>query len=893
MWFRRKRPATDFSEEIRSHLQMEIDRLRAEGFDAAEAQTLARREFGNITTTEERFHDSSSGLATVDSIAQDIRYAVRVLLKSPAFAAVAVLSLALGIGANAAIFQLVDAVRFRLLPVREPQELVRVPLTDMSQVRGSQQRENALTYPIWERLQVRQQALSQMFAFADTGFNLSTTGESRIVRGLLVSGGFFDSLGLRPVAGRLLNASDDRRGCGLSGAIISYAFWQGHFGGQPAAIGAKIHLNSMPVEIIGVTPPNFFGMEVGQNFDVALPLCSAAVFNDRNPLDDGRLWWLIAMGRLRPGWTLERAAEHFQSLSPALFESSLPPDYPTRSIKDYLKLKLTAIPAGAGLSMLREQYSRSLWILLAIAGLVLLIACANLANLMLARATAREREIGVRLAIGASRGRLVRQLMTESLLISAVGAGLGLLVAHILSRMLVALLSTEGNSVFVDLRQDWRVLGFAAALAILTAVLFGLMPARRATRFGPGEVLKTGSRGMTASREGFGLRRLLVAAQVALSMVLLVGSFLFVRTLNNLLSLDAGFRQSGVLVADADFKTVNLSPQSIVEFRQRLVSELAAIPGVDGVTDTDTVPLGGSSRSNSMWLDGSDLEHARNSLRTRVGSGYFATLGTPLLAGRTFNAHDTAQSQRVAIVNEAFALRLANGANPVGRQLWIEPTPTEPLMSFRIVGLVRNTKYQDLREDFAPIVFLPLSQDPGPQPYDSLLIHSSLPMESLIASVRQKLTAEDPGLRFSFRVLRTQIRESLLPERLVATLSIAFGTVAGILAAIGLYGVMSYMMARRKSEIGIRIALGASRGEIHAMVFRESGKLLAAGLIAGTLLSLAATALVRSLLFGVKPYDSIALATCCTLLTLVAMMASYIPARRAARLDPVTALREE
>jgi len=893
MWFRRKRAQIDFSEEIRAHIQMEADRFQAEGVDAKEAHARARLEFGNITKTEERFHESSPGVATVEAVTQDIRFAFRVLLKSPAFTLVAVLSLAFGIGANAAIFQLVDAVRLRLLPVRNPQELVQVLLTDMSEVRGSTQRENGLTYPIWEQIRSRQLALSDMFAFAGTQFNLASTGESRLVRGLLVSGGFFDSLGVKPAAGRLLDASNDRRGCGLSGAVISYAFWQRHFGGQPAAIGTTLRLDSQPVEVIGVTPPNFFGMEVGQSFDVAVPLCAAEIFDDRKPLDDGKLWWLIVMGRLKPGWTLERAATHFQTLSPALFESSLPPDYPARSIKDYLKLKLTATSSSAGISGLREEYSQPLWILLAIAGLVLLIACANLANLMLARATAREREIGVRLAIGASRSRLVRQLMTESLLISLMGAALGLFVAQILSRALVSLLSTEGNMVFVDLQQDWRVLGFAATLAIFTAIAFGLIPARRATGFGPGEVLKTGSRGMTAGREGFGLRRLLVVAQIALSMVLLVGSFLFVRTLNNLLTVDTGFRQNGVLVAAVDFKKLNLSPERIVEFRQRLVKEVAAIPGVRGVTDTDTVPLGGSATSNSMWLDGSNLEHARNSLRTRVGPGYFATLETPLLAGRTFDSHDNAQSQRVAIVNEEFARRLANGANPVGRELWIEPTPTEPLSSYQIVGLVRNTKYEELREDFAPIVFLPLSQDPGPRPYDQLLVHSALPMDTLTASVRQRLADTDPDLHFSFRVLKTQIRESLLPERLVATLSSAFGILAGSLAAIGLYGVMSYMMVRRKNEIGIRIALGASRHEVLAMVFRESGRLLAAGLVAGTLLSLAATAVVRSLLFGVKPNDTVALATAGALLTLVAMTASYIPARRAARLDPVTALREE
>ena len=890
--FWRRRRMSDFSTEIQSHIAMETDRLQGQGMSFAEARAAALREFGNPTASAERFFESSPA-AFFEALVRDLRYAARVLGKNPAFTLVAVLSLALGIGANTAIFQLADAVRLRMLPVKDPQDLAQVQLTSMQRVRGSRMRSNTLTYPVWEQILSRQQAFSGIFAWGLAGFDLATSGEPRFAQGMAVSGGFFRSLGIQPAFGRLLSEGDDRRGCGFPGVVISYAFWQRQFGGQASALGSKINLNRHPVEIVGATPASFFGMEVGRSFDVAVPICSMASSQGRDLTKSGTDWWLTVMGRLKPGWNLDRAASSLQSLSPAVFVSSLPANYPPISVKDYLALRLTAEPAGRGVSNLREQYTEPLWLLLGIAGLVLLIACANLANLMLARASARGREIAMRLAIGASRGCLVRQLMTESLLISLLGAALGLLVAQALSRLLVSLLSTADNTVFVNLDRDWQVLAFAGALALLTGLLFGLAPALHSARTGLGDVLKSAGRGSTAGRERFGLRRLLVIFQVALSLVLVVGALLFAGTLNNLMTADTGFRQEGVLVARAGFGVMGLPPARMMTFRQELIDRLRAIPGVTAVGDTGVVPLSGNSTSNAVWMDGTPPSQSRDCLRSHVGPGYFEVLATKLLAGRAIDDRDTATSAKVAVVNEAFARTLLGGQNPVGKRFWVEATPFEPSAEYEIVGMVRNTKYEDLREDFQPIVFQAQSQDPAAGPFDSYLIRSRLPMDSLIPAVRATFTSAAPDMRYQFEVLQTSVRDTLVQERLMASLSGAFGILAALLAAIGLYGVMSYLVARRRNEIGIRMALGADRREIVAMVLRESGLLLGAGLLAGTALSLLSTRAIATLLFGVKATDLQALLTAAGLLALVAVAASYLPARRAANLDPTVALHEE
>ena len=890
--FRRPRKPSDFSSEISSHIAMETDRLQGQGMSLAEARAAALREFGNPAASDERFFEASPA-AFFENLLRDLRYAARVLWKNPAFTLVAVLSLALGIGANTAIFQLADAVRLRMLPVKDPQELAQVQLASMKGVRGSRSRENTLSYPIWEQIASRQRAFSEIFAWGLTNFDLATSGEPRFVQGMAVSGGLFRALGITPALGRLLSESDDRPGCGFPGVVISYAFWQRQFGGQASALGGKITLNRHPVEIIGATPASFFGMEVGRYFDVAVPTCSMASSPGRDLTKSGTDWWLTVMGRLNPGWNLERAASSLESLSPAVFNSSLPANYPPVSVKDYLALRLTAKPAGSGASDLREQYTEPLWLLLGISGLVLLIACANLANLMLARASVRGREIAMRLAIGASRGRLVRQLMTESLLISLLGAALGLFLAQSMSRLLVSLLSTMGNTVFLNLDRDWRVFAFAGALAVVTGLLFGLAPALRSARTDLGEVLKSAGRGSTAGPERFGLRRLLVVLQVALSLVLVVGALLFTGTLNNLLTADTGFRQEGVLIAQVDFGALGLPPAGALAFRQQLTDRLRALPGVAAVGDTDSVPIAGGSTSNAVWMAGTSQSQAKECLRSHIGPGYFDALQTKLLAGRAIDGRDTMASPKVAVVNEAFARVLVGGQNPVGKRLWVEATPFEPSAEYEIVGMVRNTKYEDLREDFQPIVFQAQSQDPQAAAGDSYLVRSQLPMDALTPSVRAAFTDASPKMRYQFQVFQTAIRDTLVEERLMASLSAAFGILAALLAAIGLYGVMSYLVARRRNEIGIRMALGAGRGEIVTMVLRESGLLLVAGLLVGTGLSLLSTRAVATMLFGVKATDAQTMLTAAGVLALVALLASYVPARRAANLDPTVALREE
>ena len=830
------------------------------------------------------------------TLLQDVRYGLRMLVKSPGFTVVAVLTLALGIGANTAIFQLLDAVRLRTLPVKNPEQLVRIQLADPTGRRGSQASwySFALTNPLWEQIRDHQQVFSSVFAWANFDFNLSPAGEARPARGLLVSGDFFRALGVEPILGRVFKPDDDRRGCGLSGSVISYALWQRDFGGDRSVVGRKLTIDRHPVEIIGVTPASFTGLEIGRSFDVTLPICSQAVLGgESNWLDAGTIWWLTVMGRLKPGNSAVRAAAQLSAVSPGIFEATLPKDYPPVSVQDYLKSTLTAVPGATGVSWLRDQYGNPLWLLLVTAGLVLLIACANLANLLLARATTREREIAVRLAVGASRGLLIRQLLVESLLLAAFGGAAGLLLAGILSQLLVSLLNTQGNPLFLDLNPDWRVLAFTSGLAVLTCVLFGLTPALRATRLVPGVVMKAESRGLTETRERFSLRRALVATQVALSLVLLVGALLFVQTLHNLLTANPGFRENGILVADVDLTQLNLPVDRRLIFKRQILSRLRVVPGVDSVAQAGLIPLSGSSTDNVVWAEGSDRSHGIDANFNWISPGYFKTLEIPLLAGRDFDDRDTPASPKVAIVNEAFARKLGLGTNPLGRSFRIEATPTQPETTFEIVGLVKDTKYLNLREASPAIAFLCTSQDSKPYPFAQILVRSSAPLADITARLRQSLAVTDPQVSTDFWVFKTMIGEKLLPERLMATISGFFGLLAALLATIGLYGVISYTVVRRTNEIGIRMTLGADRREIVAMVMGEAARLLGWGLGAGLMLALAGGRAARALLFGLQPHDPITLGAAAVLLAAVALAASYVPAKRAARLDPMAALRYE
>jgi predicted permease len=709
-----------------------------------------------------------------------------------------------------------------------------------------------------------------------------------------VSGNFFNTLGVQPALGRVFTSSDDRPGCGAAGVVVSYAFWQTRLGADPQAAGHTLMIGHHVVPILGVTSPGFTGPEVGSSFDVAAPICSqAAYWTEGNWLDSSTDWWLTVMGRLKPGESLSTANAGLATFSSAAFEGSLRKDYPTENVKDYLHFKLVADSAPGGVSWLRNEYESPLWMLLGLAGFVLLIACANLANLMLARGSARVREFALRLSLGATRARLIWQLLWESLLVVLLGLISGLALAKVLSKSLIALLSTQDDSLFLDLHSDWRMLGFTATLAAITVLLFGLLPAFRITRLAPNEGMKSGSQRTGSSHESNRLRRGLVITQVALSLVLVTGAVLFARTLTNLLTVDAGFRQDNILIAQIDLSPLRLPVARRPEMKREIVNRMRSVAGVDAAAEADIVPLSGSGVDNRVWADGENRQSGFDPNFNRVGNGYFTTLGTPLLGGRDFDQQDTPDSPKVAIVNQEFVRRFGKGVNPVGLRIRREATPHEPETAFEIVGVVKNSKYKDLREKPVPIVYLPTPQDPNPDSFEQVIVHSPLPRAGLTSSLKGTVVGINPNIGVDFQVFKTQIQGSLLPERLMAALSGFFGILAAMLTAVGLYGVISFFVARRTHEIGIRMALGAGKWHVLSSILRETLMLTVLGIAVGLPLTFFVSHLVANKLFGVKPNDPAALAVAMVALCGVSLAAAYIPARRAAAVDPMVALRDE
>ena len=633
-------------------------------------------------------------------------------------------------------------------------------------------------------------------------------------------------------------------------------------------------------------------MEVGLSFDVALPTCAEDLLAEKPRTKRRSAWWLAALGRLAPGWTPEKAQTHLAAISKGIFESTLPEDYDATRAKNYLSFQLMARPASTGFSDLREDYSDPLWLLLGISALVLLIACANIANLMVARASARQREIAVRLALGASRRRLIRQLLAESFVLAAAGAASGVALAQALSRLLVSYLSTEQARLFVAMPRDLRLLGFTAGLAVLTCVGFGLLPALHASRTDPLEALKSGGRGIAGSGARLSVRRALVVCQVALSLVLLVGALLFVRSLRNLVTLDAGFRRDHILTVAADTMRLNLPVERRTAFHHELVERIRAIPGVADAADARIVPLSDSTWNEEVGIEGTDVPPTSANFN-RVGPGYFRTMGTSLLAGRDFDDRDGSGADAVAIVTETFARKFLHGGNPIGRTVRMENQGGDTVQRFQIVGLARDSKYAELREDFSPIVYLSDAQDADPGHSTNVVVRSELPLSSLRPSLTSTIAGVSPEISVTYRPFRDILRDGLLRERLMAGLSAFFGFLASILAMVGLYGVVSFMVLRRRNEIGVRMALGATRQDILVLVLREAGTLLAIGLAIGIVLAVGAATLARSLLYGLGPTDPVTIIIAALGLAAVAAAASLVPAHRAATLDPVTALREE
>ncbi len=824
------------------------------------------------------------------SALQDLRFALRTLRKSPAFAATAILTLALGIGANTAIFQLLDAVLLRSLPVADPSSLVRVRIEGGVQGIGKSTSDTALSTALWEQIRTQRGAFSGFLAWRSAPYAIGERDQERLAQGLWVSGEMFPLLGIVPVRGRLFTPDDDRPGCGISGAVISYALWQSEFSGSDSVIGSRIVVYNRPTVVIGVTPQSFFGLDVGKQFEVALPMCSVPSFiAGDTTLARRDVFWLEVMGRLNKSASLAQASAQLDAASRGMFEATVPSEYSTALLDSYRNLRLTASPGRTGVSAPAKTYDTSLWLLLGTTALVLLIACANLANLTLARASAREKEMAVRLALGASVGRIRQQLLLESLVLAVCGALVGTALAAFFSRTVVKLLSTESDPIYLITNMDWRVLSFTASTAVVTCLLFGLAPAFRSSRTQPGATLKSGGRGMTAGRQKFSFQQTLVVSQIAFSLVLLAGALLFVRSFLKLQTLDPGFRESGILRVYVSFRRLNIPPERYETFKRDLLEQIRSLPGVESAATSTHVPLDGRSWSLDVRAGGIE----GSSKFDWVSPGYFRTLQIPVLAGRDFTPRDTSQSQPVLIVNETFVRQFLGGGNPVGKTIRTNAEPNYPETQYEIVGMVKDTKYGGLRDEIPPEAYSPAQQFPDKEYFTNVFIRFSSSSSAVISAARESLSQLYPPIRLEFHIYKSEIQNGLVRERVMATLSAFFGALAALLAMIGLYGVISYIIAMRRNEIGIRMALGATRHDVVGIVLRQTLVLLALGVGIGLLLAVAVTSGARSLLYGLQPGDPLSLIGAAVFLAVIALAASSWPAYRATRHDPMKALRYE
>jgi putative ABC transport system permease protein len=820
---------------------------------------------------------------------QDLRDAFRALKATPVVTLVAILSLALGIGANTAIFSILDSLMMRTLPVKRPQQLVLLG-------QGNQAR-TAWTNPIWEQVRERQGLFDGAFAWSGARFNLAQGGPTELVDGMWASGGLFGVLGVPAILGRTLTEADDRRGGGPDGAVavISYSFWQRRFGGAADAIGRSLTVERVPFTIVGVAPPEFFGVDVGRTFDVAIPIGTEPLIRGReSTLDRRSNWWLSVMIRLKPEQGPDAGASAIRGVLPQIREATMPQDWRQQDKDTYLRDGFSLIPAATGGSGLRQRYQLPLTTIMVVVGLVLLIACANIANLLLARATARRHELSVRVALGASRMRIARQLLGESLLLSGVGALLGLLFAQWGSRLLVRQLSTSTNNVFLDLSLDWRVLGFTAGIAVATAMLFGTGPALRGMRAHPNDALKAQGRGVVGDGR-LGLGNVLVVLQVALSLVLIVAAGLFVRTFSSLAAMNPGFDREPILVVGINAQRVQLEPAGRPELFRRALEAASGVPGVAFAAVSAVTPISGSTWNNRIELpEGPALtERERVTYINLVSERWFRTYGTPMIAGRDFTHADTAASPPVAIVNETFARRFSYGRNPVGTRIRQPGSGTRPSIDREIVGYVRDAVYRSLREPVPPTMYVPYAQQPDPPSSMSISVRAAGgPPALLTRPLAAALSGVNRDLAITFRPLADQVNAALTQERIVAMLSGFFGALALLLAALGLYGVTSYAVSRRRTEIGIRMALGAAPGGVIRLVLRRVAILVSLGVLVGSAASLWAARFVETLLYGLQPRDPLTFVAAAVVLAAIGAVAGWLPARRAARIDPARVLRD-
>jgi len=830
-------------------------------------------------------------LTSLERFFQDLRYSTRTLLRTPGFTAAAVLSLALGIGANTAIFSLLNAVVLRLLPVRDPQQLVQFTYTAPEPPPNNWN--SYFDYPQFERFREESQRLAGVFGGTGMGrVNVIFHGTAGLAQADAYTDNFFSVLGVTPQYGRLFSAGEDRADASV--VILNDRFWRNRFAADPSIIGEAVTINQLPFTVIGITPADFSGIAVGYSPDLWVPLHTLDRFKP-----DSKRWtesfasWMLIGGRLKPGVSPAQAqAEadviHRQLLAEQLSVSEIRDrESMQRFVREsHLELRPAANGVNSGL---RDRYTLPLKLLMWVAGIVLLVACANVANLLLARASNRRREIGVRLALGAGRGRLVRQLLTESLLLASAGGVLALAVAWWGSAALVRMISTGDAPVPLDVRPDWRIFGFTAAASLLTGLLFGLVPALRGTRVDPGRAMNEGAR--VAGRSSHTLDSVLVVAQIGLSVVLVAGAGLFTRTLQKLWSVNVGYDRDNVLMFSADAKLAGYNPDRAAQLYREILQRLQALPDVRSASASIVRPVDDYFYlvNHVDEIDGRVLPE-RDFIRVAwnaTSPGYFATVQTPVLLGREFEYRDSGTAPPVVIVNESFAARAFPGLNPLGHKLGADT----------IVGVVKDSRYSGPREQLRPVLFYPLFQHGRDQEYQWGFASFELRYRTganLVEEIRREVASVDRSLPiFRIRTLRAQAEQSLLRERLLATLSSFFGALALLLACLGLYGVMAYAVARRTSEVGIRMALGARRGHVMWLLLRETFWLALAGLAAGIPLALWTARYARSLLFEIDTADPVTIAVTVAALIAVAALAGYLPARRATRVDPVVALRYE
>lgn len=930
--FRKNHVEQDLTDELRFHLEKLIEQNVARGMAPAQARYAALRELGGVEQIKEECRDMRR-MNFVTNLIQDLRYGLRTLAKSPGFTAVIVLSLALGIGANTAIFSLINAVLLKTLPIQDPQELAVLQWSshgwadgiignvagDMDQDKAGRMTSPSFTYALYEEIRTHGDVFSSMLALAGNGsdVNLGYQGTPGRADGELVSGTFFSTLGVVPIVGRVITPEDDRFRASPV-AVISHAYWERRFGRDAGVVGRRITVNAVPFTIVGVCPPEFYGVQPGRAVDVWLPLHTQPLVepswsrqgwngSGAPPVDalfaTSGDWWVVIMGRLKPGVTFQRARPELE----VLLQQAMAPDV-RASTKPETIPHIDISAASKGLNDLRHQFSRPLFILMTVVGLVLLIACANVANVLLARATMRQKEIAVRLAIGAGRRRLIRQLLTESMLLAAIGGGVGLLFAFWGTHVLMAFLSSGRDPVVLSVTPDPRVLGFTAAISVLTGILFGLSPALRAIRVDLTPSLKeSGTRlpGASQARGGMrlGLGKTLVIVQVGLSLLLLVGAGLFVRTLINLEQVNPGFDQYNLLLFGIDPTQDGHTGQRLVAFYQELTRRISALPGVLSASASSNTLVGGGGNAVMTHILGYTPKPAENEKGVlaaidTVGPGFFETMHLPLVLGRSITEDDTEAAPKVAVVNETFARNYLGKGNPIGRQF----SPGDPKASpIEVVGVVRDAKFFDLREEIPPTIYVPFLQ--GLSDETAVLgalgamhfeVRTAGDPIAMVPAVRRVAQTMDPSLAlYDVRSQTEQIDQTLFQERLFARLSGFFGILATVLACVGVYGIMAFATTGRTHEIGIRMALGAGRGQIMGMVLRETFVLLAVGIAAGALVALETSRLVATLLYGVKSTDPLTVAVAALLMLAAATLAGYVPARRAATVDPMVALRYE